>query len=143
MATQPRRLQRLPDEEALRLLGSTAYGRIVFTTGGLPTIRPVTHIVHNGDIVVRTHFDSAALENSGPIVVAYEADLIDPDERTAWSVMVTGMAQLIDDAETIHRHNERMPEPWLASGVTHLVRIEPEVITGHAVVKDGDEPAAT
>jgi hypothetical protein len=138
MATQPRRLQQLPEEEALRLLGSATYGRIVFTAGGLPTIRPVIHLLDQGDIVVRTHFGSAALENASPVVVAYEADLIDPVERIAWSVIVTGRAHLIDDADEVARYDEILDESWIANPNTHMIRIEPEVITGYAVVKDED-----
>jgi Pyridoxamine 5'-phosphate oxidase len=136
MATQPRRLQQLPEAEALRLLGSAIYGRIIFTAGGLPTVRPVTHIVDRGGIVVRTHFEFAALENAGPTVVAYEADMIDPDERTAWSVMVTGIAHLVEDAEQIGRYETMLPEPWMTDLPRHVIEIEPEVITGYAVVKD-------
>lgn len=138
MATQPRRLQELPEQEALRLLSNAPYGRIIFTAGGLPTIRPVIHVLVDGEIVVRTHFGSAALEGTAPVVVAYEADMIDPEERIAWSVIVTGRAVLVTDAEEIGRYEAMLTESWVANSTTHMIRIEPEVITGYAVVKDED-----
>src|SRR5688572_28969074 len=41
----PRRLTALEPPECLRLLGAVALGRIVFTAGGLPAIRPVNHLL--------------------------------------------------------------------------------------------------
>ena len=39
--------------EALRLLGSVSLGRIVFTRHALPTVRPVNHVLVDGDVVIR------------------------------------------------------------------------------------------
>ncbi|MGV9899629.1 pyridoxamine 5'-phosphate oxidase family protein, partial [Streptomyces tendae] len=51
----PRRSIELGAEEALALLGSVSLGRVVFTRQALPTIRPVNHVLDDGDIVIRTH----------------------------------------------------------------------------------------
>ncbi|MGC0336729.1 pyridoxamine 5'-phosphate oxidase family protein [Streptomyces sp. SLBN-8D4] len=42
-------------EEALGLLGTVQLGRVAFTDQALPAIRPVNHLVAEGDIIVRTH----------------------------------------------------------------------------------------
>lgn len=89
---EPRRSTDLDSAEALRLLGSVSLGRIVFTRHALPAVRPVNHILDDGHIVIRTHEGAAltsyARRNCGPgVVVAYEADAIDPDTHTwggAW-----------------------------------------------------------
>ncbi|MFJ3235264.1 pyridoxamine 5'-phosphate oxidase family protein [Streptomyces sp. NPDC086787] len=92
MATRGMRaLQRinLDHVEALRFLGSVSLGRIVYTRQALPTVRPVNHVLDNGDILIRTH-EAAALTSHAQqadgtgAVVAYEADAIDPDSHLGW-----------------------------------------------------------
>lgn len=91
--TGPRRSIELDSDEALRLLGSVSFGRIVFTRQALPTVRPVNHVLDNGDIVIRTHEGAALTARAGQadgqgVVVAYEADSIDPETTSAgasWS----------------------------------------------------------
>ncbi|TXS78960.1 pyridoxamine 5'-phosphate oxidase family protein [Streptomyces sp. me109] len=85
-ASEMRALRRinLDRAEALRLLGSVSLGRIVFTRRAPPTVRPVNHVLDNGDIVIRTHEGAALTSHAQPadstgVVVAYEADAIDPD----------------------------------------------------------------
>ncbi|TDT97404.1 pyridoxamine 5'-phosphate oxidase-like protein [Streptomyces sp. 846.5] len=124
----------LDSAEALRLLGSVGLGRIVFTQSALPAIRPVNHIIDNGDIVIRTH-EGAALtlvtEQAGEtgVVVAYEADKIDPDTHLGWSVVVTGYARRVTDPPSL-AHYQRLLEPWVDQAMDYAVCIHPEIITG-------------
>ncbi|HZN70429.1 MAG TPA: pyridoxamine 5'-phosphate oxidase family protein, partial [Micromonosporaceae bacterium] len=83
-----RQLVELPAAEAMALLGSVQYGRVVFTARALPAVRPVNHLVDRGDIVIRTNLGtavSAAVDGTGT-VVAYQADHVDPVRRLGWSV---------------------------------------------------------
>ncbi|MQY36469.1 hypothetical protein SRB17_44700 [Streptomyces sp. RB17] len=121
--------------EALRLLDSVSLGRIVFTRQALPTVRPVNHVLDGGDIVIRTH-DGAALtahtEQGGGegVVVAYEADAIDPDTHLGWSVVVTGYARLVTDPADLARLRTLLT-PWAPEeGMDHAVRIRPSLVTG-------------
>ncbi|MCH0562266.1 MULTISPECIES: pyridoxamine 5'-phosphate oxidase family protein [unclassified Streptomyces] len=130
----PRRSVELDSREALRLLGTVSFGRIVFTQHALPTIRPVNHVLDDGDIVIRTH-EGAALttrtrQAGAPgVVVAYEADLIDPDTHLGWSVVVTGYAHLITDTRELARYRA-MLRPWVDRTMDYAVRIRPDLITG-------------
>ncbi|MFF9624635.1 pyridoxamine 5'-phosphate oxidase family protein [Streptomyces griseosporeus] len=130
----PRRTVELDRAEALRLLGGVSFGRIVFTRQALPTIRPVNHVLDGGDIVIRTH-ESGALttrtrQAGGPgVVVAYEADDIDPDTHLGWSVVVTGYARLVTDPAELARY-QRLLRPWVDRAMDHAVRIRPDLITG-------------
>ncbi|MFE7172983.1 pyridoxamine 5'-phosphate oxidase family protein [Streptomyces sp. NPDC057616] len=130
----PRRSIELDRGEALRLLGTVSLGRIVFTRQALPTIRPVNHIMDDGDIVIRTH-EGAALtahtrESDGTgVVVAYEADAIDPHTHLGWSVVVTGFAHLVTDPQEIDRYR-RLLHPWVHRTMDYAVRIRPDLITG-------------
>lgn len=62
------------------------------------------------------------------IVVAYEADSIDPQTRTGWSVVVTGRARTIADRAKVLRY-EQLLRPWINHADT-VVGIEPTIITG-------------
>ncbi|WP_055524792.1 pyridoxamine 5'-phosphate oxidase family protein [Streptomyces graminilatus] len=131
--------------EALRLLGSVSLGRIVFTRLALPTVRPVNHVVVDGDIVIRTHGDATlaryAQQNGDPgAVVAYEADDIDPDTHTGWSVVVTGYARLVTDPHELDRYRALL-RPWVSRRMDHAIRISPELVTG--VRLTADDPPAT
>lgn len=126
----------LDPAEALRLLGSVSLGRIVFTRHALPTVRPVNHVLDGGDILIRT-YEGAALTSQGRpgagstgVVVAYEADAIDPDTHLGWSVVVTGYAHLVTDTDELDRI-QGMLEPWASQpGMDHAVRIHPDLVSG-------------
>lgn len=139
----PRRSVALDGDEALRLLGSVSFGRVVFTRHALPTVRPVNHVLDNGDIVIRTHEGAAltshARHDAGPgVVVAYEADTIDPDTHLGWSVVVTGYAHLVTDPDELARY-QALLNPWVNQTMDYAVRIRPDLITGIRLAA-ADEP---
>ncbi|MER6129040.1 pyridoxamine 5'-phosphate oxidase family protein [Streptomyces sp. NPDC001795] len=136
----PRRSIELDSDEALRLLGSVSFGRIVFTRHALPTIRPVNHVLDNGDIVIRTHEGAALTARAGQadgqgVVVAYEADAIDPDTHLGWSVVVTGYAHLVTDTEELARY-QALLSPWVKQTMDYAVRIRVDLITGVRLIAD-------
>lgn len=134
----------LGGDEALRLLGSVSLGRIVFTRNALPAIRPVNHVLVDGDIVIRTHGDAALTrytrQNEGEgAVVAYEADDIDPATHLGWSVVVTGYARLVTDPRELARYQSLL-RPWGSQRMDHAVRISPDLVTGVRLTADGLSP---
>jgi nitroimidazol reductase NimA-like FMN-containing flavoprotein (pyridoxamine 5'-phosphate oxidase superfamily) len=140
LTAEPRRRVELDATEALRLLGSVSLGRIVFTRHALPTVRPVNHVLDGGDIVIRTHeaatLTSHARETGGPgVVVAYEADAIDPDTHLGWSVVVTGYARLVTDAGDIARFSTLL-SPWVDQTMDEAIRIHPDLVTGVRLTTD-------
>ncbi|WP_434091472.1 pyridoxamine 5'-phosphate oxidase family protein [Streptomyces bluensis] len=144
-AAGPRQSIELDSDEALRLLGSVSLGRIVFTLHALPTIRPVNHVLDDGDIVIRTHEGAAltsyARQTDGPgVVVAYEADAIDPDTHLGWSVVVTGYAHLVTDPQDLARYQDLL-HPWVKQTMDYAVRIRPDLVTGIRLAVT-DQPSA-
>jgi len=77
--------QRLDRDEAMQLLASVDYGRVVFTLNALPAVRPVNHLVDDDHIIIRTRLSAAistVVRSADPdMVVAYEADKFDPEHR--------------------------------------------------------------
>ena len=129
--TGARQQRELAREEALRLLGTVPLGRVVFTDRALPAIRPVNHIVDNGHVIIRSSIGSGIGGAAGDgLVVAYEADALDPDTRTGWSVVVTGFAKLVHDADDVARY-ERLLDPWVDGHLDCVIRIPPDLVTGY------------
>ncbi len=143
-AAADRALVGIQRDEALSLLASASYGRVVFTRDALPAIRPVNHLVDGGVVVVRTQLVSRVTDKvrSDPdVVVAYEADDIDPASQMGWSVVVTGIARPITDPERIARY-EKLLRAWPDRDV-EVIGIEPTIVTGVRLVGVPDqEPAA-
>ena len=122
----------LDPAEAWDLLREVEYGRVVFTLGALPAVRPVNHLIDGGDIVIRTRLTASVSEAVGPhsmTVVAYQADQIDARAQLGWSVVVTGYARTVTDPAEVARL-EGLLEPWVTMAMDTVIRIHPEIITG-------------
>jgi len=135
LAQLARGAEQLDSTEAMRLLADAAYGRVVFTLNALPAIRPVNHLVDDGRIIIRTRLASAistTVRSTDGVIVAYEADGIDPQRRTGWSVVVTGRAHTLTDPDQISRY-ERLLQPWVNHADTVLA-IESDVVTGFRIL---------
>ncbi|MEU9053622.1 pyridoxamine 5'-phosphate oxidase family protein [Streptomyces sp. NPDC048384] len=142
----PRRRIELDSAEALRLLGSVPLGRIVFTRHALPTVRPVNHVLDDGDIVIRTHEGAALISQTqsaaGPgVVVAYEADAIDPQTHLGWSVVVTGYARPVTDPDDLARCRALL-QPWVEQAMDQAIRIRPDLVTGVLLTAGGSSGEA-
>ncbi|WP_084161675.1 pyridoxamine 5'-phosphate oxidase family protein [Nocardia sp. BMG51109] len=120
----------------MRLLAGAPVGRIVFTRNALPAVRPVSHLVDDGAVVLRTRLSgqfTSAMGGASPVVVAYEADDIDPVLRVGWSVVVVGFARPISDPVRVARY-EGLLQPWVGKVVDTVIVIEPEMVTGIRLV---------
>ena len=130
-----RKLEALPREESLRLLRSVSVGRLVFTHLALPAIRPVNHVVDGDRVIIRayvgTAIDTAVGNNSG-MVVAYEADLIDPGTHLGWSVIIVGRACRLSDDEADHFRD--LLRPWVEGGSDDVIAIRADMVDGFRLV---------
>jgi len=129
-------LDAIAADEALELLADSPYGRIVFVRDGEPAIRPLNHIVDNGEVIIRTHLGAAlteALAASDGLRVAYQADLLDAGDRLGWSVTVTGTAVVVDDPARRHRCTQVL-RPWLDKTNDTVIAIRPHSVTGYRIV---------
>jgi len=137
-----RQLKNLSEEEALRRLAGVPLGRIVFTRQALPAVRPVNHIVVDGNVIIRSSQGTILSTEVAPAgaVVAFEADELDGAERLGWSVIITGMAHLVTDPQDIERFQARL-HPWVAGTMDQVIRIRPEIVTGFELVPAANAPA--
>jgi hypothetical protein len=128
--------QMLSHAEAMRLLASVDYGRVVFTQNALPAVRPVNHLMDEGRIIIRTRLTTAissvvASADAG-VVVAYEADDFDSQSQSGWSVVATGWAHRVNDLGQVSRY-ERLLHAWVNHADTVLA-IEPHIVTGFHII---------
>jgi Pyridoxamine 5'-phosphate oxidase len=126
---EPLESAELTRPESLRLLEQAPFGRIVYTMRALPAIVPVSHLVDNGMIVVRTHVGA---ECAGSVVAYYADDL--GEDRDAWSVTVTGVARRVLDLDELADYETRLG-PLVAADKVETIRIYPEIVTGYRLVR--------
>lgn len=132
MVSAQRPLAELSRDESLRLLASVAMGRVVFTDQVLPVVRPVNHLLDDGHVIIRSHLGSAlvrAAARPDGVVVAYEADVIDPHWTAGWSVVVIGTANLVLDPAKAAGYRQLL-QPWVEGNMDQIIRIGTEIITG-------------
>jgi nitroimidazol reductase NimA-like FMN-containing flavoprotein (pyridoxamine 5'-phosphate oxidase superfamily) len=124
-------LEVLPFDMCLELLASVPVGRIGFFADGALVILPVNHLVDGQDVVFRTAAGSklSAAEN-GDLMV-FEADSYDDLDRSGWSVVVNGSAEVIDDDAETGRLSSLGLHPWITA-VKHpfWIRIRPVSVSG-------------
>ncbi|MGW7386828.1 pyridoxamine 5'-phosphate oxidase family protein [Streptomyces sp. NPDC054794] len=121
--------------ECLRLLATAPIGRIVHTRQALPAVVPVNFgLDADGTVLLRTSAASELARAVDGAVVAFEADAVDVDTHSGWSVVVTGRAEIVTDPAEAARLERMGPLSWAPSPEEVFVRIEPELITGRELV---------
>jgi uncharacterized protein len=116
--------------ECLRLLASVPVGRLIFTVNALPTVRPMNFVLVDGFIVLRTAAQSTAARKIDGAIVAFEADELDTANCCGWSVVVTGRAEVVKDAEMITRYRAVPLVPWAPGVRDQFVTITTEPVEG-------------
>ncbi|MEW2303649.1 pyridoxamine 5'-phosphate oxidase family protein [Streptomyces sp. NPDC006655] len=117
--------------ECLRLLAGVPVGRIVHTRHALPAVLPVNFgLDGDGAVLLRTSAASELVHAIDGSVVAFEADEVDADRRSGWSVVVTGAATVVQDPAEHERLVREGPRSWVPVPQEVFVRIEPDLVTG-------------
>lgn len=120
--------------QCLELLSRSDLGRIAITMGALPVILPISYALLGEDVVFKTGTGSklrAAISNS---VVAFEVDEVDLEHESAWSVLVTGMADEITNPREIEQASTLRLRPWITTEPSFHIRIRSDIITGRRFV---------
>jgi len=132
----PAELTSIPVAECWRLMASVPFGRLVFTEHALPAVHPVNFAVSDSAVIVRTgpgsKFDAAVRGD----VVAFEADAIDPETRTGWSVLVVGHSSVVVDIDRLVSVVDVDHRPWVRGPGRHVIQIDGEQVTGRRLSFD-------
>lgn len=125
-------LEVIDRDECVRLLSGAVIGRMVFTDGALPAVVPVTFAVDGDDLVCRTSAGSRLARAADGAVLALEADQLDVVHRAGWSVLATGVAELVTDEDQVRRVAD-LVEPWAPGDHDVAIRLRTTVLTGRRV----------
>jgi nitroimidazol reductase NimA-like FMN-containing flavoprotein (pyridoxamine 5'-phosphate oxidase superfamily) len=131
------RIGHLSDDAAWEFLMSETVGRLAVSVGTQPDIFPLNYVGHEGKVYFRTGEGTKLLQLVVDSHVAFEAD--GSDEKTAWSVVVSGSAKAIHSPAMIETLNG-LPLPPFAPTLSYVwVEITPSVLRGRSF-KMGPEP---
>jgi nitroimidazol reductase NimA-like FMN-containing flavoprotein (pyridoxamine 5'-phosphate oxidase superfamily) len=125
-------VESLGEPECRRLLSDHSFGRIVFTSGALPAVIPVTYGVMDDMIVVRFSPGFSLRTSLHDSVVALEVDDIDTSNPSGWSIVAVGVANELPDpdraraVELLSRYPGRRVDG-------HIIGIFPTTISGHRI----------
>lgn len=120
----------LTRRQCLDLLEGVRVGRLVFTEDALPAVQPVNFRVWHDDVVIRVAGGPKLIAATDHQVVAFEADELDADLRTGWSVTIVGHAEHITDVDEQVEVAGTFVQPWAEGRRDHFVRIRSEKVTG-------------
>lgn len=108
----------------------TSVGRLGVHDDGQPVIYPIHYLVDGRSIVFRTRPDSKIAGAPSLERVAFEIDGFEQERGDAWSILVKGVAQLIDSDPAFAFADELPLFPWVAADRATWVRIVPVEVTG-------------
>ena len=124
---------RLDRAESLRMLATAPVGRLIFTVNALPAVRLMNFAVVDGLIVLRTAADTTIARKVDDVIVAFEADDLDPATSSGWSVVVTGRATRVSDPDLMARYRNIPLMPWAPGERDQFLTITIEILEGHRV----------
>lgn len=118
--------------ECRRLLEAKKVGRLALVRDGAPMIMPMNYVLTEDRLVFRTlAFGEASRAVDSP--VAFEVDDIDDFLEAGWSVVVTGTAALLTEAE-LSRLGWEAPIPWAEGPRTLFVAVPLDRVTGRRLL---------
>ncbi|MFI5507467.1 pyridoxamine 5'-phosphate oxidase family protein [Mycobacterium sp. NPDC051804] len=119
----------LSAEESWNLLSSRTLGRLVTCVDGEPEIFPVNFVVQRKTVLFRTaEFATKLFTVVMNARVVFEAD--DHNVAEGWSVIVKGIAQVLNTRDEIADAERAQLLPWTAGDKPRYVRVEPSEISG-------------
>ena len=123
----------LTRERCEELLNSTTVGRIAYARPDGAHILPVNYRYRDSVLVVRTSpYGSLAELAPGTDGVAFEVDHHNDLLQVAWSVVVRGRVDAVEDPGT-QLGTDARPRPWAAGNRTLFLRLTPDTITGRGL----------
>lgn len=126
------RIEAMESAECWQRLAAGVVGRVVFTEGAMPAIRPVNYVVVGGHILLRLSRDGLAARLDGQ-VVAFEIDEVDPEMAAGWSVVVTGTARVPSSAMELARLDAVPLAAWAGPGHRTPLWITPGSVQGRRI----------
>jgi nitroimidazol reductase NimA-like FMN-containing flavoprotein (pyridoxamine 5'-phosphate oxidase superfamily) len=110
------------------LLAEAEIARVAWQGADGIALVPVNYTVGEGAIWFRVDPESALARECDGQQVVVEVDRVDAESRTAWSVVVVGIAHMVDEADVPDTLIEM--RVWPGGPRRRFVRVEPDRLTG-------------
>ena len=134
LATDQAGLEILHFGDCFLLLESVPVGRIGFLAGGEVVLLPVSFTVDGQDVVFTTAAGTKLASLEVGHYVAFEADAYDAATHTGWSVVVSGLAEVVRSDAECARLSALGLKPWGGAVEDQAwVRIRPASISGRRI----------
>jgi nitroimidazol reductase NimA-like FMN-containing flavoprotein (pyridoxamine 5'-phosphate oxidase superfamily) len=124
------RVEILDLQQCWKRLGETSIGRLALIVEGRPDVFPVNYKVDQETLIFRTGNGTKFKALEADDHIALEADAVNAEFGTAWSVVVKGRAILSDSTTTTLDATGRALFPWQGVEKDHFVRIVPQTVSG-------------
>ncbi|MEU8435228.1 pyridoxamine 5'-phosphate oxidase family protein [Streptomyces sp. NPDC029216] len=125
------RMMEVSGTEALWLLEGATQGRLVYLQRQQAVIRPATHVMEYGRLIVRAPVQAAAA--LGRAGLTYQADEIHP-VGTGWTVSAYGPADVINDPDEAAHYRRTLPG-WSHGPHDTLLRLHPQSVSGFRLAR--------
>ena len=123
-------IENLSFDDCWDLLADDTLGRLAIVVDGHPEVFPVNYVVHRRSIVFRTAAGSKLWGAMMERPAALEIDGYDPATELAWSVVVRGDTELVQDQAETDAVDALGLEPWQPGEKGHYVRLNAKAMTG-------------
>ena len=123
----------LDDIECRRLLATPDFGRLVFTSGALPVVRPVRCGVRNGQVLIPSHAGGRLARAVRGAVVAFEVDYMDTLTGAGWTVTAVGPAHVLTDPDDIAAAALLGLRTWIPAARYSYVAVQIGILRGYRV----------
>jgi nitroimidazol reductase NimA-like FMN-containing flavoprotein (pyridoxamine 5'-phosphate oxidase superfamily) len=126
-------LEILDESECIRLLHTVRIGRVAVSLGEVAAVLPVNFVMLGADILFFTGSGVKLNAALSATTVSFEADEIDVDAQTGWSVLAVGPTERTDRG--MRKRVEALGlYPWAAGDRHYLVRIRPTFLSGRRIL---------
>lgn len=117
-----------------KYLETASVGRIALVSSGNPEIFPVNYVPDFGTLIFRTGPGTKLDAVQGGKPIAFEADGLNRYGTIAWSVVIKGSAEIVEDAAELQGAANSPLSPWEAGPKDTVIRIVPTELSGRRFV---------
>jgi len=130
----------LSSADCYRQLAGATVGRLGLIVESYPLVVPVNYALDRDVVCVRTH-PGSLVARADHANVSFEVDELHAIDRTGWSVLIRGLAELVTpghDGDLTDRTRSSGATPWAPGEKNSWLRIIPHGISGRRIQHDED-----
>jgi len=124
-------METLDRQTCFELLRTVVIGRVAWVAEDRhAVVLPVNFVVDDDGVVFRTSEGGKLDAVREGHRLSFEADDVEPALHVGWSVLITGVAEIVSEAEQVRRLEDLDVAPWEPSPKPFFVRVRASEVTG-------------